>query len=91
MLQAFFYDWIDRSAAKKGKPLPEKIGSMQYFLHGYTGSIHFIYLLHMNSSSNYQMRQIFYGSILGPVALSQTHLTIHRTARVSLRNVFLAH
>jgi len=36
-LKAFFYDWLDRSAAKKGKPLPEKIGSMQYFLHGYLG------------------------------------------------------
>ncbi|KAG5342973.1 hypothetical protein C0989_005922 [Termitomyces sp. Mn162] len=35
--KAFFYDWIDRNAAKKGKPLPEKIGSMQYFLHGYQG------------------------------------------------------
>ncbi|THH04986.1 hypothetical protein EW146_g10024 [Bondarzewia mesenterica] len=34
---AFFYDWIDRTAFKKGKPLPEKIGSMQYFLHGYQG------------------------------------------------------
>lgn len=35
--QAFFYDWLDRQGAKKGKPLPDKIGSMQYFLHGYTG------------------------------------------------------
>ncbi|KAG6842078.1 hypothetical protein C0991_002732 [Blastosporella zonata] len=34
---AFFYDWIDRNAAKKGKSLPEKIGSMQYFLHGFQG------------------------------------------------------
>ncbi|TFY69801.1 hypothetical protein EVG20_g2985 [Dentipellis fragilis] len=33
--KAFFYDWIDRTAFKKGKPLPEKIGSMQYFLHGF--------------------------------------------------------
>ncbi|KDQ15258.1 hypothetical protein BOTBODRAFT_31921 [Botryobasidium botryosum FD-172 SS1] len=32
---AFFYDWIDRVAAKKGKPLPDKIGSMQCFQHGY--------------------------------------------------------
>ncbi|KAG1752928.1 phosphatidylinositol 3 and 4-kinase-domain-containing protein [Suillus lakei] len=39
---AFFYDWIDRSAAKKGKPLPEKIGSMQYFLHGYTDASDFL-------------------------------------------------
>ena len=37
ILQAFFYDWLDRTAAKKGKPLPEKIGSMQFFLHGFTG------------------------------------------------------
>lgn len=35
--QAFFYDWLDRNAAKKGKPLPEKIGSMQLFMHGYSG------------------------------------------------------
>lgn len=39
---AFFYDWIDRSATKKGKPLPEKIGSMQYFLHGYTDASDFL-------------------------------------------------
>lgn len=37
--QAFFYDWLDRNAAKKGKPLPEKIGSMQYFLHGFQGKV----------------------------------------------------
>jgi hypothetical protein len=36
-VKAFYYDWLDRNAAKKGKPLPDKIGSMQYFLHGYTG------------------------------------------------------
>ncbi|KAI6026296.1 phosphatidylinositol 3 and 4-kinase-domain-containing protein [Pisolithus microcarpus] len=39
---AFFYDWLDRSAAKKGKPLPEKIGSMQLFLHGYTDASEFL-------------------------------------------------
>ncbi|EMD37556.1 hypothetical protein CERSUDRAFT_94557 [Gelatoporia subvermispora B] len=39
---AFFYDWLDRNAAKKGKPLPEKIGSMQYFLHGYTDASEFL-------------------------------------------------
>lgn len=64
---------------------------MQYFLHGYTGCVYITYLLCMNSSTNYQMRQISYGSILGLAALSQTHLTIHRTAKVSLRNDFLAH
>ena len=37
-MQAFYYHWLDRNAAKKGKPLPEKIGSMQYFLHGFTGA-----------------------------------------------------
>lgn len=37
--QAFFYDWLDRSAAKKGKPLPDKIGSMQLFMHGYSGKL----------------------------------------------------
>ncbi|KAI0821620.1 phosphatidylinositol 3 and 4-kinase-domain-containing protein [Trametes gibbosa] len=39
---AFFYDWLDRNAAKKGKPLPEKIGSMQYFLHGFTDASDFL-------------------------------------------------
>ncbi|KAF8070167.1 phosphatidylinositol 3 and 4-kinase-domain-containing protein [Lyophyllum atratum] len=39
---AFFYDWLDRSAAKKGKPLPEKIGSMQYFLHGFQDASDFL-------------------------------------------------
>ncbi|TFK44679.1 phosphatidylinositol 3 and 4-kinase-domain-containing protein [Crucibulum laeve] len=39
---AFFYDWIDRTAAKKGKPLPEKIGSMQYFLHGFQDASDFL-------------------------------------------------
>ncbi|CCA67572.1 related to LSB6-LAs17 Binding protein [Serendipita indica DSM 11827] len=39
---SFFYDWIDRVAAKKGKPLPEKIGSFQTFLHGYTDATVFL-------------------------------------------------
>lgn len=39
---AFYYHWLDRNAAKKGKPLPEKIGSMQYFLHGYTDASEFL-------------------------------------------------
>ncbi|KAF4620550.1 hypothetical protein D9613_000667 [Agrocybe pediades] len=39
---AFFYDWFDRNAAKKGKPLPEKIGSMQYFLHGFQDASDFL-------------------------------------------------
>ncbi|KAF9531611.1 phosphatidylinositol 3 and 4-kinase-domain-containing protein [Crepidotus variabilis] len=39
---AFFYDWLDRNAAKKGKPLPEKIGSLQYFLHGFQDASDFL-------------------------------------------------
>ncbi|KAJ6499308.1 phosphatidylinositol 3 and 4-kinase-domain-containing protein [Mycena sanguinolenta] len=39
---AFFYDWLDRNAAKKGKPLPEKIGSMQFFLTGYQDASEFL-------------------------------------------------
>jgi len=39
---AFYYDWLDRNAAKKGKPLPDKIGSMQYFLHGFTDASDFL-------------------------------------------------
>lgn len=39
---AFFYDWIDRTAYKKGKPLPEKIGSMQCFMHGFQDSSDFL-------------------------------------------------
>ncbi|KAG6810974.1 hypothetical protein H0H92_009557 [Tricholoma furcatifolium] len=33
--KAFFYDWIDRNAYKKGKPLPEKIGNASDFLRKY--------------------------------------------------------
>ncbi|KAI4526189.1 hypothetical protein K525DRAFT_233650 [Schizophyllum commune Loenen D] len=33
---AFFYDWIDRNAYKKGKTLPDKIGSMQIFMNDAT-------------------------------------------------------
>ncbi|KZP34488.1 hypothetical protein FIBSPDRAFT_9716 [Athelia psychrophila] len=39
---AFYYDWIDRNQAKKGKILPDKIGSMQYFLHGFQDSSDFL-------------------------------------------------
>ncbi|KAH9485374.1 Phosphatidylinositol 4-kinase lsb6 [Psilocybe cubensis] len=39
---AFFYDWFDRNAAKKGKQLPEKIGSLQYFLHGFQDASDFL-------------------------------------------------
>jgi len=39
---AFFYDWIDRTAYKKGKPLPDKIGSMQCFMHGFQDASDFL-------------------------------------------------
>ncbi|KAJ7680314.1 phosphatidylinositol 3 and 4-kinase-domain-containing protein [Mycena polygramma] len=39
---SFFYDWLDRNAAKKGKTLPDKIGSMQFFLSGYTDASEFL-------------------------------------------------
>ncbi|KAJ3896253.1 phosphatidylinositol 3 and 4-kinase-domain-containing protein [Lentinula edodes] len=39
---AFFYDWIDRTAAKKGKPLPVKVGSLQKFLYQYTDASEFL-------------------------------------------------
>ncbi|KAJ7188272.1 phosphatidylinositol 3 and 4-kinase-domain-containing protein [Mycena filopes] len=39
---AFFYDWLDRNAAKKGKPLPEKIASMQLFMTGFQDASEFL-------------------------------------------------
>jgi phosphatidylinositol 4-kinase type 2 len=40
---SFFYDWLDRAAYKQNrKPLPDKIGSFQFFLHGYTDSSVFL-------------------------------------------------
>jgi hypothetical protein len=40
---SFFYDWLDRVAYKQNrKPLPDKIGSFQFFLHGYTDSSAFL-------------------------------------------------
>ncbi|KIM31246.1 hypothetical protein M408DRAFT_320207 [Serendipita vermifera MAFF 305830] len=40
---SFFYDWIDRVAYKQNrKPLPDKIGSFQFFLHGYTDASTFL-------------------------------------------------
>ncbi|KAI9509402.1 phosphatidylinositol 3 and 4-kinase-domain-containing protein [Russula earlei] len=39
---AFFYDWIDRTAYKNGKPLPEKIGSMQCFMNGFQDASDFL-------------------------------------------------
>jgi phosphatidylinositol 4-kinase type 2 len=40
---SFFYDWLDRVAYKQNrKPLPDKVGSFQIFLHGYTDSSAFL-------------------------------------------------
>lgn len=39
---AFYYPWLIRRAAKKGKPLPEKIGSMQCFMHGFQDASGFL-------------------------------------------------
>ncbi|KZV95123.1 hypothetical protein EXIGLDRAFT_672443 [Exidia glandulosa HHB12029] len=39
---AFFYPWLIRRAARKGKPLPDKIGSMQCFMHGFQDASAFL-------------------------------------------------
>ena len=38
--KAFNYDWFDRRAYyRKGKPLPQKVGSFQIFLDGFRGTV----------------------------------------------------
>ena len=54
--QAFFYDWIDRTAFKKGKPLPDKIGSLQCFLNGFTGAFARIFALVLSLSLSVDRR-----------------------------------
>ncbi|TIB97666.1 hypothetical protein E3Q10_00874 [Wallemia mellicola] len=40
---SFFYEWADRRAWHKGsKPLPDKIGSLQTFMHGYKDASNFL-------------------------------------------------
>ncbi|KAK4631183.1 Phosphatidylinositol 4-kinase lsb6 [Fulvia fulva] len=40
--KSFHYDWMDRRAYyRKGRPLPEKLGSFQVFLKGYKGATDF--------------------------------------------------
>ncbi|KAG9002919.1 phosphatidyl inositol kinase [Tulasnella sp. JGI-2019a] len=39
---AFSYGWMDRKNFKKGKPLPEKVGSLQTFMHGYQDATAFL-------------------------------------------------
>lgn len=74
--EAFFYDWLDRNAAKKGKALPEKIGSMQYFLHGFTGnSPHALSRLPHSQGilfTSVQTLPTFFASIPGPDGRSRT-------------------
>ena len=80
VLQAFFYDWIDRTAYKKGKPLPEKIGSMQCFMHGYQGE-HLLRFCEIRFSTRSQTRPISFEVTLGQDARSQTHSMTQRTAQ----------
>ena len=85
VLQAFFYDWIDRTAYKKGKPLPEKIGSMQCFMHGYQGA-HLLQVCEIGFQMRLQMRPISFEVTLGQDARSQTHSMTQRTAQKISRN-----
>ncbi|KAG8946902.1 phosphatidyl inositol kinase [Tulasnella sp. 424] len=39
---AFSYGWVDRANYKKGKQLPEKVGSMQTFMNGYKDASAFL-------------------------------------------------
>ncbi|KAG9049281.1 phosphatidyl inositol kinase [Tulasnella sp. UAMH 9824] len=39
---AFSYGWVDRANYKKGKALPEKVGSMQTFMNGYKDASAFL-------------------------------------------------
>jgi hypothetical protein len=82
--QAFFYDWIDRSHAKKGKPLPEKIGSMQYFLHGYQGEVFLSSMNNLKELNWLQMHLTSFGNIHGLAAPFQTPLTTQLTGKAAL-------
>jgi hypothetical protein len=85
--QAFFYDWIDRTAFKKGKPLPEKIGSMQCFMHGYQGR-HLLYdeILYAERQTKLQMHPISFEFTLGQGAQLRIHSTTRHIAQAILRN-----
>lgn len=77
-LQAFFYDWLDRNAAKKGKPLPEKIGSMQYFMHGYQGDatsiLHYTrYSRHASDASEFLRKHPWPGRAISDTFDDSTH------------------
>ncbi|KZO97570.1 hypothetical protein CALVIDRAFT_479867 [Calocera viscosa TUFC12733] len=51
---SFFYDWIDRSAYRQGKPLPPKIGSLQTFMHGFKDASDFFRLHPLGESYDYE-------------------------------------
>jgi hypothetical protein len=85
--QAFFYDWIDRTAYKKGKPLPEKIGSMQCFMHGFQGE-HLLReeTFYAERQMRSQMHLISFAIILGQGAQLRIHSTTRHIAQAILRN-----
>jgi hypothetical protein len=88
--QAFFYDWIDRTAFKKGKPLPEKIGSMQCFMHGFQGQ-HLLYeeILYTERQMKLQMHPIFFEITLGQDAQLRIRSTTRHIVQVILQNASL--
>jgi hypothetical protein len=83
--QAFFYDWIDRTAYKNGKPLPEKIGSMQCFMHGFQGE-HLLQVCEIGFPMQSQMHPISFEATLGQDARSQTHSMTQHIAQATSRN-----
>jgi hypothetical protein len=83
--QAFFYDWIDRTAFKNGKPLPEKVGSMQCFMHGFQG-VHLLQVCDTDNTMPSQTRPISFEVTHGQGARSQTHSMTPHIAQATSRN-----
>lgn len=90
LFQAFFYDWLDRNAAKKGKPLPDKIGSMQFFLSGFQGKLSGA-LRVLSEVESFQTPRNFLENIHGLEELLLTPLMIQVTDRVECRSGFWVH
>ena len=86
--KAFFYDWIDRTAYKKGKPLPDKIGSMQCFMNGFQGR-HLPRDMFVITQFN-QTHPISFEVTLGQGAQLLTHSTTQHTVQITLRSAFWA-
>lgn len=80
VVQAFFYDWIDRTASKNGKPLPEKVGSLQYFMHGFTGTTATMFCSILVTIV-LQMHQTFCASIHCRAGQFTTRLMIQTTGK----------